>query len=281
MLGGILYGEVKRPVVAHNVVNQAIDLGVLDLDVGGDATALTHLATSSSVEHACKRVGHALVGAVLVAVRVVNLLDEASAGYVVLGDCHLEQSAKGQWAGRLHQSLAKGACAYDDCTVKVLQRACGNLARRCAVAVDQHCQWYGGVDGVLCGLVCLLALLVATASHQHLSALGHEVAHNLDGTLHESATVATQVECEELDIGVLLELEHGVLDTLGRLLVEGGEVHISYATAHHAIVGHGVNLDGLASDVNGDDAVLYPWTLYGEREVSVGLSLEVAAHTVA
>ena len=97
MLGDILGGEVKVPLVAHDVVDDALHLAWLDLDVGHDAAALAHLTAMGSVEDARGAVGSGLlVGAVLVAVAVVHLLDESSAGDVILGYGDLEHAVIGE-----------------------------------------------------------------------------------------------------------------------------------------------------------------------------------------
>ena len=81
VLCDIACGEVKVPMVAHDVIDDALELPRLDFDVGVDAAALAHLTTMNGVENArCAVGGGLLVGAVGIAVAIVHLLDEASAG---------------------------------------------------------------------------------------------------------------------------------------------------------------------------------------------------------
>ena len=68
---------------------------------------------------------------------------------------------------------------------------------------------------------------------------------------------------------------------LCRLLVEGRQVDVADIVACHAIVGHGVDADGLAVEREGLDAVLVIGAHNSHRQVGVGLSLEVLAHLVA
>ena len=97
MLGDILGGEVKVPVVAHDVIDDALQFAGLNLDVGVDTAALTHLAAVGGVEDTCGAVGGGLlVGTVGIAVAVVHLLDESSTGDVVFGYGHLEHTVVGQ-----------------------------------------------------------------------------------------------------------------------------------------------------------------------------------------
>ena len=281
VLGDILGGEVKVPLVAHDVVDDALHLAGLDLDVGHDAAALAHLAAVGRVKDACGAVGGGLlVGAVLVAVAVIHLLDEASAGDVVLGDGDLEHAVIGQRACGLYQSLAEGAVADDHGAVEVLQRSGSDLAGTGRAAVDDDGQGNLGVNGVDGGLVGALARLVAAAHDEHLRTLGDKAAHNLDGSLDNAAAIAAQVQDDALDPGVLLEFDDGIAHLLGRFLVEGGQTDVADVVARHAVVGHRVDADGLAVERERLDAVLVVGTHDGQRQVSVGLAPEALAHLV-
>ena len=79
-------------------------------------------------------------GGVGVAVAVVDGLDKAARGQVVAARGDLYRRVVGHGAGSLHESLAVGALADDDGTVKVLQGAGEDFGRACGVAVDEHDQ---------------------------------------------------------------------------------------------------------------------------------------------
>ena len=247
VLGDILGGEVKVPVVAHDVIDDALELAGFHLQVRLDAAALSHLTAVGSVEDAGRAVGRGLlVGAVGIAVAVIDLLNKAAAGDVVLGDGDLEHSVIGEAAGRLHQTLAKRACSDDHGTVQVLQCAGSDFAGTGRTAVDEYNQRNVGVNRIDSGLVDALARLVAAAHLHHLGSLGDKAAHNLDCALDDTTAIAAQVEHDVLDPGVLLQLDQGVAHLLGRLLVKGCQVNITDIVARHAVVGHRVDADGLA-----------------------------------
>ena len=282
VLGDVACGEVEVPVVAHDVIDDALEFARLDLDVGHDAAALTDLAAVCRVEDACGAVGGGfLVGAVLVAVAVVELLDESSAGDVVLGDGDLEDAVIGEVACGLYQSLAKGARADDHGAVEVLQGSRGDFAGAGRAAVDEHCQGDVGVDGVDGGLVGALAGLVASTHDEDLGALGDEEADDLDGRLDDAAAIAAQVEDDVLDARVVLECDEGVAHLLCRLLVKGCQVDVADVASRDAVVGDGVDADGLAVEREGLHAVLIVGAHDRHRQVGVGLSLESLAHLVA
>ena len=103
----ILRAEVKRPVVADDVVYQSVDLRIFYLHVGRDASTVAHLTPVGGMEHRGEAVGNPRHCPVGVAVRVVDGLYQASARYVVFRDSHLQQPFVGQRARGLHQSFAK------------------------------------------------------------------------------------------------------------------------------------------------------------------------------
>ena len=154
MLGNILGGKVKVPMVAHDIIDDALQLARLHLEVGSNAATLTHLAAVGRVEYMRGAVGRSfLVSSIGVTVAIVHFLNEASTGDIVLGNGNLEHPVIRQRTCRLHQSLAKRTRTDDDGTVQVLQGARGDFAGTGRTAVDKYSQRYLGVNRINGGLV--------------------------------------------------------------------------------------------------------------------------------
>ena len=278
VLGSILGGEIKGPIVAHNVVDQPVELGIGNLDVGRDAAAVAHLAAVGRVIHGGEAVGYALGLAVGVAVRVVNFLDEAAAGYVILGHSHLEHSVEGQLPRLLHKSLAKRAGAHHHGAVQVLQGTSRDLAGAGRAAVDHHHQRHGGCNGIFGRLVGLEVQRVAPFGLKHLGAFWHKEAYHFHRLVDQAAAIAAQVEHQAFHSRVLLQGLDGGLHLLGRVLVVGGDIDVAQVAMRHAIVGHGVHLYLLARDGEGLHAVTHIGAHHRELELRVGLPLQALAH---
>ena len=103
----VFYGIVVCPITHIYVVEQAVYAVGFDFQVGCDAATIAHLTTVSSVKHIGEAIGHTLCLAVGIALRIVDFLYEASAGDVIFGNSHLQESLVGQRTSGLHQTLAK------------------------------------------------------------------------------------------------------------------------------------------------------------------------------
>ena len=198
MLGAVLVGEVKRPVVGKDIVCQAACLAPIHCHVGRYASTVAHLASVYRMKHVGKAVGRALDVAVCVAVRIVDGLNQASARNVIFRGGNLEHIVKRQRHCGLHQSFSKRAASNHHGAVKILHRAGNNLRRRCRTAVNKDAQRNLRVDRLLRGLVNLLFRLQPSLCAYNLRVFRHEEVGNLDGTLNQASTIATQVEDKRL-----------------------------------------------------------------------------------
>ncbi len=83
MLGIISVGEIKRPETADNIVGQTTCLGIVNLDIGSDTTAVAHDPAAYRAEFVGETVGDARNAAILVAMAIVDSLYESSGGDIV------------------------------------------------------------------------------------------------------------------------------------------------------------------------------------------------------
>ena len=219
-------------------------------------------------------VGDAGHGAVWIAVAVVDGLDETPAGDVIAPGGDFDVAAVGRGARGLHKALAVAALAHDGRAVEVLERACHNLGGGGGAAVGEHHE--GSVAG-LGGLVDFLGVGVAAACAHHFGAFVHEVADHLHGALEEAAAVAAEVEDDTPEARSAEDGCDSVAHLRGGLFVEGGEAYVAYAVGQHSIVGHGVDLDGAAGDVEAEQGILGVGAHDVDAHVRAGLAAQLLA----
>ena len=182
---------------------------------------------------------------------IVDGLDTASGGDVILADGDLHLTVVGHRQDVLHQSLAEAALAYDHGAVEVLQAAADNLAGRGRSSVNDDGQRYIGVLGLHTGIALdVFGSNLALGLH-HEGAAGNPYVDNVDSLVHQAAAVAAQVENNTAHGWILLLEAHksfaNILGGVGGKLVELDITYI-FLFAHKAGIGHVGQLDGTAGE---------------------------------
>ena len=146
---------------------------------------------------------------------VVDGLNAASAGHIILCCCEFQVVAIADIVGRLHQTLAECATSHQHRTVHILQRSRHNLGRRSRAAIGQHNDRQLRLNRLFISSIDLIHLLVATLHFEHLRALRQEHRQNLDRLLHNTAAIATVVEHQTTQVSRLAQC-HQLTAQIGR-----------------------------------------------------------------
>ena len=197
MAGNIILLEGADKLVriahAHKIVSDIGQRVGHHLDVGRDASAVFYGTSARSIEGSRERIGHHF-GRAAIVVLIVELLDTAPAGYVILIGSELQLAVIGQVNHALDKALPIGSGAHDDGTVEVLQRTARYFRGRSRAVVDQHDDGQQRIDGLnLRKIVAVYALHLAAIAHNHL-AFRHKAVHDVDGFLLRSAAISAQIK---------------------------------------------------------------------------------------
>mmetsp|Transcript_9380 Transcript_9380/g.27857 ORF Transcript_9380/g.27857 Transcript_9380/m.27857 type:complete len:380 (-) Transcript_9380:651-1790(-) len=190
---------------------------------------------------------------------VVDALDAAAAGRVVLGDGVLELRVVAQGKHGLHEALPVGVLrAQDERAVEVLQRASHDLrcGRGALVDEDGHTRAEGD-EGARATHVGDAAVGVTTLGGDDGHAVGHELLRHLKRGREEPAGVAPEVENEgvhrfALACSLYLELDERGAHLRGGRCGELGELDVAgrrrFAQRGESREGHGVDEHLLAME---------------------------------
>ena len=208
---------------------------------------------------------------------VVDGLDAAPRGDVVLGRRQLEVGVVAQRAGRLHEPLAETLLSDEHRAVEVLQRTRYNLGGRGRVAVDEHRQRQLRKDGLRLRAVALL--LGAAVRGDHLGPLGDEHRENLHRLLHDAAAVAAVVEHQPPQVALRTQPFDGRAHLLVAPVGEVAVLDVANRVVEPAGVGDGRDGNPLAAERHLLAAAVEQ-PLDGDPYRRAGGALEPCAHLV-
>ena len=273
-------GIVEYPVVGHKVINEPVDRAPVHRGIGTQTSAVANLAAMCRLIYVGKAVGDAGHRPVGIPTRIIYGLDEPSGGEIVFGYRHLQQAAVGQLRRILHESLSIAARSYQHRAVQILKRAGHDFRRGGAPSVDENSKGRVGEDGRPgCFVDALLRGVAADGAH-YLGAFGHEIPCDVNGSLHESATVAPKVDHNPFQPFILLEFIERLAHFAGRLVDEARYADIAYPVDNR-IISHARLLHLGAHYLHHFNTVGGVWPLHRHFHRSAGHSLQQFGHEFA
>ena len=208
-------GVVKNVILGIEVGRHG-GIGVtFDFHVGCDAMTFVNGAPAHGLEGLAKAVVFSLSGVLLV--RVVNLLNAAATGDVVMRHRNLQLGIVAQRQDILHQSFTKRPLPDDDSAVVVLYGTCYNLTGRSTVAVDKDGERNLKVKRLVGGGIQVIGCGGLTFHGDDGLTLGDKQVDNVHCLVHQAAAVAAQVEDETCQLTVFPHLHKLILQFLGRI----------------------------------------------------------------
>ena len=172
-------------------------------------------------------------GAVLIAVGIVDGLDTAAGGRIILGGRHLQLPVIWQGADALDQALPVGPGADDGRPVIVLERAGNDFGRGGRAGIHQHDDGQFRVQGRPDRLVFGLRHRRTAFRAHYQTPLRHKERDHLDRLGQQPATISTQVQAKALH-PLLLEGDAAVPDPLGHAVRKLRHQDISRRVIDHS-----------------------------------------------
>ena len=172
-------------------------------------------------------------------------LDGPPAGRVPAGGGHPEQQIGREGEDRLHDALAVGRVAHDECAIVVLERPCDDLRRAGRPPAHQHHDREIGppLRAVVAPPV-IVARCPAPADQNLLPRIEEEI-RGRDRLVPQPAGVGTQVEQQEAH-ALLHQLLDLVFQLLGGVLPNHGHAEIADAVRQQQAGGYGALVNALA-----------------------------------
>ena len=212
---------------------------------------------------------------------VVNTLDAATAGDVVLGGGELDRPIVGQLHRRLHQPLAVTLDPHHHGTVEVLERTADDLRGGSRLRIDEYRQRNLGVKWLVRSAVddLLAARIAPTCRHDLLASRDEEV-HDLDGLVDESASIVTQVQDEPTQLVLGLQLKEGFLHLRSSGIGEACQGDVAHILPYDAVVGDRADLNLLTAELH-TAGLRFSRSLDEERDLTARRPLERSTHLIA
>ena len=212
---------------------------------------------------------------------VVDALDTATAGDVVLRRRELDRPVIGELHRRLHKALTIALDAHDDSAIEILQSTAHDLGGRGRLPIDEHGDGDLRVERLVSRAIDDLLTASITATRRHdLLACGDEEVDDLDGFVDEPTTIVAQVKDEPTELVLGLEVQEGLLHLNGCRIGEAREGDIAHILPDDTIVRHGADLNLLTAELN-TARLRLPWTLDEERDLAPWRTLEGGTHLIA
>ena len=188
------------------------------------------------IECLCERIGHHFRRAAVVML-IVQLLDTAPAGYIILIGCKLQLAVIGKVYHALHKTFTVCFGAHDDGTVEVLQRTARNFRGRSRTVIHENHNGHQRIDGFnLRKIVAVNTLHLAAVAHNQL-AFRHKTVHNINSFLLRSASISTQIKHQSLH-PLALHLNDCVPNDLATTLSKRVQIEVAYTVFLQSIIGH-------------------------------------------
>ena len=203
--------------------------------IGTNATTIAYLPAVTRMEHRGKTVRNSRHRTVFITMGIIYGLNAATAGDIIFGCGHFEQTRSRHFARSLHQTFTITTLAHYHGAIQILQSTGHNFGRRSRASTNQHHQRHLRVHCLATRFIMTIIALGFSSRRNNLFTFIYKQITDRNRLRHQTASVLAQIE-HQTSSSLFFQIEQSLFYLLRCLVGEAFQIDIANLFGHHTII---------------------------------------------